>query len=250
MKKVFTRPEALADLPFHYCPGCTHGIAHRLVAEVIDEMGIYERALGIAPVGCSVFIYNYLDIDMYQAAHGRAPAVGTGIKRVLPDRLVFTYQGDGDAAAIGTGELVHAAARGEKITVIFVNNAVYAMTGGQMAPTTLLGQKTTTTPYGRDKDANGMPVKVCEMLAPLDGSAYLARVSLHNPKHIAQAKKAIRKAFEVQMRGDGFTLVEILGSCPTNWGLPPLEALKWLEENMIPYYPLGEHKTPAEEVQI
>lgn len=181
MKKIFTRPEALTDLPFHYCPGCTHGIAHRLVAEVIDEMDIYERALGIAPVGCSVFIYNYLDIDMYQAAHGRAPAVGTGIKRVLPDRLVFTYQGDGDAAAIGTGELVHAAARGEKITVLFINNAVYAMTGGQMAPTTLLGQKTTTTPYGRDKDANGLPVKVCEMLAPLDGSAYLARVSLHNP---------------------------------------------------------------------
>ncbi|WP_347487538.1 thiamine pyrophosphate-dependent enzyme [Desulfoscipio sp. XC116] len=250
MKKIFTRPEALTDLPFHYCPGCTHGIAHRLVAEVIDEMDIYERALGIAPVGCSVFIYNYLDIDMYQAAHGRAPAVGTGIKRVLPDRLVFTYQGDGDAAAIGTGELVHAAARGEKITVLFINNAVYAMTGGQMAPTTLLGQKTTTTPYGRDKDANGLPVKVCEMLAPLDGSAYLARVSLHNPKHIMMAKKAIRKAFEVQMRGDGFTLVEILSSCPTNWGLPPLEALKWLEEKMIPYYPLGEYKTPAEEVQI
>ncbi|SFR02510.1 thiamine pyrophosphate-dependent enzyme [Desulfoscipio geothermicus] len=246
MKKVFTRPKALADIPFHYCPGCTHGIVHRLVAEVIDEMGMYERALGVAPVGCSVFIYNYLDIDMYQAAHGRAPAVGTGIKRVLPDRLVFTYQGDGDAAAIGTGELVHAAARGEKITVIFINNAVYAMTGGQMAPTTLLGQKTTTTPFGREGEINGLPVKVCEMLAPLDGSAYLARVSVHNPKNVNAAKKAIRKAFEVQMRGDGFTMVEVLSSCPTNWGLSPLEALKWLEEKMIPYYPLGEYKTPAE----
>jgi 2-oxoglutarate ferredoxin oxidoreductase subunit beta len=246
MKKIFTRPETLADIPFHYCPGCTHGIIHRLVAEVIDEMGMYERALGIAPVGCSVFIYNYLDIDMYQAAHGRAPAVGTGIKRVLPDRLVFTYQGDGDAAAIGTGELVHAAARGEKITVIFINNAVYAMTGGQMAPTTLLGQKTTTTPFGREREVNGLPVKVCEMLAPLDGSAYLARVSVHNPKNVNAAKKAIRKAFEIQMRGDGFTMVEVLSSCPTNWGLSPLEALKWLEEKMIPYYPLGEYKTPAE----
>lgn len=246
MKKVFARPEALADIPFHYCPGCTHGIVHRLVAEVIDEMGFYERSLGVAPVGCSVFIYNYLDIDMYQAAHGRAPAVATGIKRVLPDRLVFTYQGDGDAAAIGTGELVHSAARGENITVIFINNAIYAMTGGQMAPTTLLGQKTTTTPYGRESKVNGLPVKVCEMLSPLDGSAYLARVSVHNPKNIAVAKKAIRKAFEVQMRGDGFTMVEVLSSCPTNWGLSPLEALKWLEENMIPYYPLGEYKTPAE----
>ncbi|MBF7082070.1 2-oxoglutarate oxidoreductase [Desulfallas sp. Bu1-1] len=246
MKKVFTRPESLKDIPFHYCPGCTHGIVHRLVAEVIDEMDMYERALGVAPVGCSVFIYNYMDFDMYQAAHGRAPAVATGIKRVLPDRLVFTYQGDGDAAAIGTGELVHAAARGEKITVIFINNAVYAMTGGQMAPTTLLGQKTTTTPAGRDAGINGMPVKVCEMLAPLDGSAYLARVSVHNPKNIVAAKKAIRKAFDIQMRGDGFTLVEVLSSCPTNWGLSPLEALKWLEQNMIPYYPLGEYKTPAE----
>lgn len=249
MKTVFTRPEALKDMPMHYCPGCTHGIVHRLVAEVVDEMDIYERALGVAPVGCSVFIYNYMDFDMYQAAHGRAPAVATGIKRVLPDRLVFTYQGDGDAAAIGTGELVHSAARGEKITVIFINNAVYAMTGGQMAPTTLLGQKTTTTPYGRDAAANGLPVRVCEMLAPLDGSAYLARVAVNNPKNILAAKKAIRKAFDVQMDGAGFTLVEVLSSCPTNWGLSPLEALKWLEDNMIPYYPLGEYKTPVTEVQ-
>lgn len=246
MKKVFTRPKSLTDIPFHYCPGCTHGIVHRLVAEVIDEMDIYERSVGVAPVGCSVFIYNYMDIDMYQAAHGRAPAVATGIKRVLTDRLVFTYQGDGDAAAIGTGELVHAAARGEKITVIFINNAIYAMTGGQMAPTTLLGQKTTTTPLGRDKDMNGLPIRVCEMLAPLDGSAYLARVSVHNPKNILAAKKAIRKAFDAQMSGDGFTMVEVLSSCPTNWGLSPLEALKWIEEKMIPYYPLGEYKTPAE----
>ncbi|MCL6634515.1 MAG: 2-oxoglutarate oxidoreductase [Peptococcaceae bacterium] len=245
MKKVFTRPKSLKDVPFHYCPGCTHGVAHRLVTEVIDELGIQDTAIGVGPVGCSVFVTEYFDIDMFQGSHGRAPAVATGIKRVLPGRVVFTYQGDGDLAAIGTGEFVHAAARGEKITVIYINNAVYGMTGGQMAPTTLLGQKTKTTPYGRDKDVNGYPIKVCEMLVPLDGTAYVARTAVHNPKSIMKAKKAIKKAFEVQMKGLGFSLVEVLSICPTNWGLSPLEAVQWLEDNMIPYYPLGEFKSPA-----
>ena len=246
MKKVFTRPKSLKDVPFHYCPGCTHGIAHRLVAEVIDELEIFDRAIGVGPVGCSVFCYDYFDCDMFQGSHGRAPAVATGIKRVLPDRVVFTYQGDGDLAAIGTGEIVHTAARGENVTVIFVNNAIYAMTGGQMAPTTLLGQKTTTTPYGRSSEINGQPIRMSEMLSTLDGSAYIARAALNTPKNIKQAKKAIKKAFQVQMAGQGFTMVELLSSCPTNWGLSPIEAMKWLEENMIPYYPLGEYKTPAE----
>ncbi|WP_018085109.1 thiamine pyrophosphate-dependent enzyme [Desulfurispora thermophila] len=247
MPKVFSRPKSLKDIPFHYCPGCTHGIVHRLVAEVIDEMECFDKAIAVAPVGCAVFAYDYFDCDAFQAAHGRAPAVATGIKRVLPDRLVFTYQGDGDLAAIGTGEVVHAAARGENFTVIFINNAIYAMTGGQMAPTTLLGQKTTTTPYGRDRQVNGCPVRMCEMLAVLDGTAYVARVSVHNPANVNKAKKAIRRAFEVQMAGLGFSIVEVLSACPTNWGLSPLEALQWLEQNMIPYYPLGEFKVPAEE---
>lgn len=246
MKKVFERPKSLKDMPFHYCPGCTHGIAHRLVAEVIDELDVFEKAIAVAPVGCSVFCYDYFDCDAYQASHGRAPAVATGIKRVLPDRVVFTYQGDGDLAAIGTGEIVHSAARGENFTVIFINNAVYAMTGGQMAPTTLLGQKTTTTPFGRDHKLNGSPVRMSEMLSVLDGTAYVARVSLHNPANVTRAKKAIKKAFEVQIAGLGFSMVEVLSSCPTNWGLPPLKALKWLEDNMLPYYPLGEFKKPAE----
>lgn len=246
MKTVFTRPKSLKDVPMHYCPGCTHGIIHRLVAEAIDELDIIDRAIGVAPVGCSVFIYEYLDCDMFQGSHGRGPAVATGIKRVVPDGVVFTYQGDGDLAAIGTAEVVHAAARGEKITVIFVNNAVYAMTGGQMAPTTLIGQKTTTTPFGRDKDVNGYPVKMSEMLSVLDGSAYISRVSVHDPKNIIKAKKSIKRAFEVQMEGHGFTMVEVLSSCPTNWGLSPKEAVKWLETNMIPYYPLGEYKVPSE----
>lgn len=245
MKKVFSRPKSLKDVPFHYCPGCTHGIAHRLVTEVIDELGIQGTVIGVGPVGCSVFVTEYFDIDMFQGSHGRAPAVATGIKRVLPDRVVFTYQGDGDLAAIGTGEFVHAAARGEKITVIYINNAIYGMTGGQMAPTTLMGQKTKTTPYGRSKDINGFPIKVCEMLTPLDGTAYVARVAVHNPKSIVKAKKAIKKAFEVQINGLGFSLVEVLSTCPTNWGLSPVEAVQWLEDNMIPYYPLGEYKSPA-----
>lgn len=244
MKKVFTRPKTLKDMAYHYCPGCTHGVAHRLIAEAIDELGIQDTTIGMASVGCSVFTMDYFDLDMVQASHGRAPAVATGIKRVLPDRIVFTYQGDGDLAAIGTGEFVHAAARGENITVIFINNAVYGMTGGQMAPTTLLGQVTKTTPFGRKKEINGFPVKVCEMLEPLEGSAYLARVAVHNPKSIIQAKKVIKKSFEVQMKGLGFSLVEVLSTCPTNWGLSPLESVKWLEKNMIPYYPLGEFKKP------
>ena len=244
MKKVFTRPQVLKDMPFHYCPGCTHGVAHRLVAEVIEELGIRDTAIGIAPVGCSVFAMDYFDIDMFQAAHGRAPAVATGIKRVLPDRVVFTYQGDGDLAAIGTGEFVHAATRGEQVTVVFINNAIYGMTGGQMAPTTLMGQITKTTPFGRDRDVHGFPIRVCEMLAPLEGAAYLARVAVHTPKSIIQAKKFIKKAFEVQLKGLGFSLVEVLSTCPTNWGLSPLEAVKWLEDQMVPYYPLGEYKAP------
>lgn len=244
MRKVFTRPESLKDIPFHYCPGCTHGIVHRLVAETIDELGIFEKTIAVGPVGCSVFCYDYFDCDAFQSSHGRAPAVATGVKRVLPDRVVFTYQGDGDLAAIGIGEIIHAAARGENFTVIFINNATYAMTGGQMAPTTLLGQVTTTTPYGREKEINGYPLRVCEMLAVLDGSSYIARVSVHNPTEVVKAKKTIKRAFKVQIGGYGFSLVEVLSSCPTNWGLSPLKSLKWLEENMIPYYPLGEYKKP------
>lgn len=245
MRQIFGRPASLTDVPMHYCPGCTHGIIHRLVAEVMDELGIREKTIGIASVGCSVFAYEYFNCDMQQASHGRAPAVATGIKRAWPDRVVFTYQGDGDLASIGAGEIVHAAARGENITVIFVNNAVYGMTGGQMAPTTLLGQKTTTTPLGRDARRNGMPVRVVELLSQLDGPAYLARVSVHNPKMVNTAKRAIRAAFQAQLDGRGFSLVEVLSTCPTNWGLTPVEALKWLEDNMIPYYPLGEVRTPS-----
>lgn len=242
MTKVFTRPKSLTDRPFHYCPGCTHGIVHRLVAEAIDELGIRERTIGVAPVGCAVFAYEYFNCDMQEAAHGRAPAVATGIKRVLPDRVVFTYQGDGDLAAIGTAEIVHAATRGENITVIFINNAIYGMTGGQMAPTTLIGQVTTTTPYGRDPGKAGYPIRMSEMLATLEGSAYIERVSVHDIKHINQAKRAIKKAFEIQLSGKGFSMVEVLSTCPTNWGMTPVEALKWLEQNMIPYYPLGVKK--------
>jgi 2-oxoglutarate ferredoxin oxidoreductase subunit beta len=242
MSVVFKKTELLRDVPTHYCPGCTHGIAHRLVAECIDEMGLREKAVGVAPVGCAVFAYNYFNVDMYEASHGRAPAVATGAKRVHPENLVFTYQGDGDLASIGAAEIVHAAARGEKITAIFINNAIYGMTGGQMAPTTLVGQKTTTSPYGRDADHCGYPVRVSEMLSTLEGAAYIARVSLHDVPNINKAKKAIKKAFETQMSGKGFSLVEILSTCPTNWGLSPLEAINWLKENMIPYYPLGVYK--------
>lgn len=244
---VFEKPKALTDAPLHYCPGCTHGIIHRLVAEAIDELGIQGRTIGVAPVGCSVFAYNYFNVDMAQAAHGRAPAVATGIKRSDENNIVFTYQGDGDLAAIGTAETVHAAARGENITVIFVNNAIYGMTGGQMAPTTLPGQVTQTSPYGRDTDKVGFPVKVCEMLSNVDGAAYLERVAVNNVKNVKKAKEAIKKAFKNQVEGKGFSLIEVLSTCPTNWGLSPEKSIQWLEENMLPYYPLGVYKDKTAE---
>ena len=247
MAVVFEKPKALTDTPLHYCPGCTHGIIHRLVAEAIDELGIRERTFGVASVGCSVFTYNYFNCDMVQAAHGRAPAVATGVKRSDKNNIVFTYQGDGDLAAIGTAETVHSAARGENITVIFVNNAIYGMTGGQMAPTTLPGQVTQTSPYGRDTDHVGFPVKVCEMLSQIDGATYLERVAVNNVKNIKAAKAAIKKAFQNQIEGKGFSLVEVLSTCPTNWGLAPDKAIGWLEENMLPYYPLGVYKDKTAE---
>ncbi|HOQ09620.1 MAG TPA: thiamine pyrophosphate-dependent enzyme [Syntrophomonadaceae bacterium] len=242
MKVVAQRPESLTDAPFHYCPGCTHGIIHRLVAECLDELNLREQAIGICPVGCAVLAYDYFNCDMLEAAHGRAPAIATGIKRLLPDRLVFTYQGDGDLASIGMGEIVHASGRGENITVIFVNNAIYGMTGGQMAPTTLLGQVTTTSPYGRTAEQAGYPLKMAELLAQNQGAAYICRTAVNNPANVMRTKKAIKKAFQTQMQAKGFSMVEILSTCPTNWGLSPLEALEWLEKNMIPYYPLGEFK--------
>ncbi len=242
MTKVFQKPESLEDVAFHYCPGCTHGICHRLVAEVMDELGITGKTIGVAPVGCSVTAYNYFSCDVQQAAHGRAPAVATGIKRVHPDKVVFTYQGDGDLAAIGTAETVHSAARGENITVIFINNTIYGMTGGQMAPTTLPGQVTQTSPYGRDVKTQGFPVRISEMLATLDGPSYIERVALNNVQNIKNAKKAIKKAFQNQIDKKGFSLVEVLSTCPTNWGLSPKEAMKRLEDEMIPYYPLGVYK--------
>ena len=247
MAIVFDKPHALTDVALHYCPGCTHGIIHRLVAECIDELGIEGKTVGIASVGCSVLTYNYFNVDMVQAAHGRAPAVATGVKRANPDNIVFTYQGDGDLAAIGTAETVHSAARGENITVIFVNNAIYGMTGGQMAPTSLPGQITQTSPYGRDPKAVGYPVKVCELLSNVDGATYLERVAVNNVKNVNNAKRAIKKAFQNQIEGKGFSLVEVLSTCPTNWGLTPDKALKWLEDNMIPYYPLGVYKDKYKE---
>ncbi|MCR4622392.1 MAG: 2-oxoglutarate oxidoreductase [Clostridiales bacterium] len=239
---VFEKPHALADVKLHYCPGCTHGIIHRLVAEAIDELGIEGKTIGIAPVGCSVFAYNYFNCDMVEAAHGRAPAVATGVKRANPENIVFTYQGDGDLAAIGTAETVHSAARGENITVIFVNNAIYGMTGGQMAPTTLPGQVTQTSPYGRQVETVGYPVRVCELLSNVTGATYLERVAVNNVKNVKAAGAAIKKAFRYQMEGKGFSLIEVLSSCPTNWGLTPDKALEWLNDNMIPYYPLGVYK--------
>lgn len=236
---LFSRPKSLLDVPMHYCPGCHHGIIHRLVAEVLDELDVREKTIGIASVGCSVLAYEYFNCDMVQAAHGRAPAVATGVKRVLPNSVVFTYQGDGDLAAIGCAEVVHAAVRGEKITVIFVNNAIYGMTGGQMAPTSLVSQVTSTSPYGRRINEAGMPIRMSEMLATIDSVAYIARVAVNNPSNMAKAKASIKKAFQLQISGVGFTLVEVLSTCPTNWGMTPLEAVKWLDNNMIPYYPLG-----------
>ena len=242
MAIVFQKPKSLTDAVLHYCPGCPHGIIHRLVAEAIDDLGIEGKTIGVAPVGCAVMAYDYFACDMIEAAHGRAPATATGIKRSRPENIVFTYQGDGDLASIGMAETVHAAARNENITIIFVNNAIYGMTGGQMAPTSLPGQITTTSPYGRDTDHCGFPVKMCSMLSQLNGPAYIERVSVHDVPHVIAAKKAIRKAFEAQIAGKGFSMVEVLSTCPTNWGLTPEEALRWLKENMIPQFPLGVYK--------
>lgn len=242
MSAVYTRPQSLTPVVTHYCPGCTHGVINRLVAEAIDDLGIREKTIGVASVGCSVFVYNYFDFDFASAPHGRAPAMATGVKRVHPDRIVFTYQGDGDLAAIGTAEIIHAATRGENITVIFVNNAVYGMTGGQMAPTTLPGMKTTSSQTGRDVETMGFPIKMSEILATLAGASYVVRRSVHDPGHINQTKKAIKAAFQVQMNEMGFSLVEILSACPVNWNLEPRQALKFIKETMIPAYPLGDFK--------
>lgn len=240
---VYEKPHALSDVPLHYCPGCTHGIIHKLVAECIDELGIEGKTIGVAPVGCAVLAYDYFNCDMVEAAHGRAPAVATGLKRSDPENhVVFTYQGDGDLASIGMAEIVHAAARNENITVVFINNAIYGMTGGQMAPTTLPGQITQTSPYGRDVKTAGFPIRVSELLSELDGPEYIERVSVHNVPAIKKAKKAIKKAFQNQLDGKGFSLVEVISACPTNWGKTPQEALKWVQEAMIPYYPLGVYK--------
>jgi 2-oxoglutarate ferredoxin oxidoreductase subunit beta len=243
---VYQRPQILGDIHTHYCPGCTHGVAHRLVAEVIEELEISGQTIMVAPVGCAVLAYNYLELDAAEAAHGRAPAMATGIKRPNPDKIVFTYQGDGDLASIGIAEVLHAAARGEKITVIFVNNAIYGMTGGQMAPTSVLGQITTSSPHGRDAGQTGYPLQIAELISSLPGTAYSVRRSLHDARHTIQAKKAIRKAFEAQMWKLGFSLVELLSICPTNWGMSPVDATDWLVENMLPQFPLGDYKVAKE----
>ena len=239
---VFDKPKSLSPVPFHYCPGCTHGIVHRLVAEALDELELCDKAVGIAPVGCSVFAYNYFECDMIEAAHGRAPAVATGVKRTHPDNIVFTYQGDGDLAAIGTAETVHVGARGENLTIIFINNCIYGMTGGQMAPTTMPGQVTTTSPYGRDRRIQGSPIHVCEMLSTLDGVAYAERVAVNTVPNIRKAKAAIKKAFQNQVDKKGLSIVEVLSTCPTNWGMTPEQALEWVKTDMIPFYPLGVYK--------
>lgn len=249
-KIVYERPTTLEPTVTHYCPGCTHGVAHRLVAEVLEEMGEAENTIGVASVGCSVFAYNYFNIDFVEAAHGRAPAMATGIKRVLPEHTVFTYQGDGDLASIGMGEIVGAASRGEQITVIFLNNATYGMTGGQMAPTTLPGQVTTSSPTGRDVHRQGYPIQTAELLSTLEGSSYIVRRSLHNSREVRRAKKAIRTAFEVQKHGLGFSLVELLSTCPTNWGMTPVESREWIEERMLAFYPLGDFKVSSAVAEI
>ncbi len=246
---VFQKPKALTDAPFHYCPGCTHGIIHRLVAEAIDELGIEGKTVGVAPVGCAVMAYDYFACDMVEAAHGRAPAIATGLKRCMPENIVFTYQGDGDLASIGMAETVHAAARNENITIIFVNNAIYGMTGGQMAPTSLPGQVTQTSPYGRDTKTAGFPIKVSEMLATLEGPQYIERVAVNNVKNIKNAKKAILKAFKNQTENKGFSLIEIISTCPTNWGMTPSKALEWVDEKMIPHYPLGVYRDKDKEAE-
>ncbi len=242
MKQVFSRPKCMTNTPFHYCPGCDHGVVHRLVGECLDELEVADRAIGIAPVGCSVFAYDYFDIDFHSAPHGRAPAVATGIKRVRPDSIVFTYQGDGDLGAIGTAEIIHAANRGEKITGVFINNAIYGMTGGQMAPTTLVGMKTATSPYGRDASLCGHPIRVCEMLATLQSPVYVARVAVNTPANLMKAKKTLKNAFKLQKEGKGFTFVEFVSICPTNWGKKPTDSHQWLAENMLPVFPLATYK--------
>ncbi len=244
MAVVFQKTKGLTDKQFHYCPGCTHGIIHRITGEVLEELGVLGKTIGVAPVGCSVLAYEYFNVDMQEAGHGRAPAVATGIKRVHPDKVVFTYQGDGDLASIGTAEIVHAAHRGEKITTIFVNNAIYGMTGGQMAPTTLIGQKATTAPYGRTVEHSGMPLRVAEMMATIESAVFVERVSVDTPANVRKAKAAIKKAFEIQIEGKGFGIVEVLSTCPTNWGMTPVDSLKWLRDNMMPYYPMGNFKKP------
>ena len=250
MAIVYQKSKGLTDAELHYCPGCTHGIVHKLVAEVLEELGLLGTTIGVAPVGCSVFAYNYFNCDMHEAAHGRAPAVATAIKRVsAPGTTVFTYQGDGDLAAIGTAEVVHAAMRGEKCTTIFINNAIYGMTGGQMAPTTLVGQKATTAPLGREADHYGKPIRMSEIISTLEGAAYVTRVSVHDLANLNKAKKAIKKAFQMQMEGKGYTFVEVLACCPTNWGKTPAASIEWLKENMIPYFPLGVYKDIDGEVK-
>ena len=239
---VYEKPKLMNDNPMHYCPGCSHGVIHKLIAEVVAEMGMEEKTIGVSPVGCAVFAYNYIDVDWIEAAHGRAPAIATAVKRLNPSKMVFTYQGDGDLAAIGTAETIHAANRGENIVIVFVNNAIYGMTGGQMAPTSLPGQITQTSPYGRDVNTCGWPIRICEMLATLEAPAYLERVTVNNVKNVKNAKKAIEKAFRYQVEGKGFSLIEVLSACPTNWGLTPQKALEWIDEKMIPYYPLGVYR--------
>lgn len=242
MKPVFEYTKGMRETELHYCPGCTHGIAHRLIMEVLEERGDLGNCIAVSPVGCSIVAHQYMNVDMMESPHGRAPAVASGIKRVHPDSPVFTYQGDGDLASIGTNEIIHAAERGEKFCTFFINNAIYGMTGGQMAPTTLIGQKTTTSPYGRDEAWCGAPIKMSEMLAAVPSSYYIERVAVNNTANIVKAKKAIAKAFRYQKEGKGFCMVEVLSTCPTNWGMSPVEAMTWLEENMIPYYPLGVYK--------
>jgi 2-oxoglutarate/2-oxoacid ferredoxin oxidoreductase subunit beta len=250
MSAVFERPQSLADVDTHYCPGCTHGIAHRLAAEALDELGLRERTILVASVGCSVFAYNYFDVDACEAPHGRAPALATGVKRMMPEKIVLTYQGDGDLASIGAAEILHAAGRGENITVLFLNNAIYGMTGGQMAPTSLPGQKTTTSTLGRDVGIAGYPLRMSELLSPLDGAAYIVRRSLHDATNIRKAKKAILTALKVQMNGLGFSMVELLSSCPTNWGMTPEQALNWIETAMLPYFPVGDYKVRDEVAKL
>lgn len=246
MSIIFEKTRGITDVVQHYCPGCTHGITHRLIAEVLEELGVLDDTIGVSPVGCSILAHTYFAIDMCEAAHGRAPAVATGIKRVHPSKVVFTYQGDGDLASIGTGEIIHAAHRGEKFTTIFINNTTYGMTGGQMAPTTLAGQKATTAPEGRDPNHCGYPLKVSEMIATINGACFVERVSVDSPANVRKTKKAIKKAFEVQLAGKGFSFVEVLSTCPTNWGMSPKDSLTWLRDNMIPYYPLGNLRSPEE----